>query len=136
MSRGPLKDPFMNEYSRDQGTPSFNFTGPLEVPWETKAVVSRWHVSLCCSDNFHHHWPRLSLAHEAYPQNSPTQNWALPVYGISRVISSGTRPLFSRDFRPNPLGCLKVFLVFFFHEAASRLKRVMKKIQSPWLLTM
>ena len=128
-SRGPLKDPFMNEYSRDQELPSFNFTGPLG-PLGNQSSCIRWHVSLSCSDNFHHHWPRLSLAHEAQPQNSPTElgsalstviaessqvDGLCPIYGDSRVISSGTRPVFPpRDFRPNLLGCLKVFFFFFF----------------------
>ena len=85
-SRGPLKDTFMNEYSRDQELPSFIFTGPLG-PLGNQSSCIRWHVSLCCSDNFHCHWPRLSLAHEAYPQTSPTELGS----ALSKVIAESSQ---------------------------------------------
>lgn len=62
----------MNEYSRDQELHPLT-SQALLVPWETKAVAYDGTLSLVAQDNFHHHWPRLSLAHEAYPQNSPTE---------------------------------------------------------------
>lgn len=71
-SRGPLKGPFMNEYSRDQELPSFILPGPLG-PLGNQSSCKPWHASLCCSDNFHRHWPRLSLADEAHPQDSPAE---------------------------------------------------------------
>ena len=124
-SRGPLKDPFMNEYSWDQELPCFNLPGLL-VPRETNGTLL--FVAQIIFIAIGPDWA-LQTKHIL---RTAQQNWALLCLRWQQSHLKWNRAIVpSHGFQTQPAGLSKSF----FSWSCLQTQTCHEKIQSPWLLT-